>query len=129
MFVRRKPNRSGSTSVVVIEKRNAKIHYLKTIGVSSDPKAIDDPYLQGKKWIMQQQGQRDMFMEHTRNIEEKEVIENLLNKVENILINGSQMILNPVFDNIGFNAVNDDILKQLVVSRICRPQSIQCCRL
>ena len=36
MYVRRKPNRSGSTSVVVIKKNKGKDCYLKTIGVSSD---------------------------------------------------------------------------------------------
>jgi len=33
------------------------------------------------------------------------------------------MILNPLFNNIGFNAIKDDILRHLVVSRICHPQS------
>lgn len=33
------------------------------------------------------------------------------------------MILNPVFSNIGFDKINDDILKHLVISRICQPQS------
>ena len=33
------------------------------------------------------------------------------------------MILNPLFDNIGFNAIDDNILRHLVVSRLCQPQS------
>ncbi|MDR1115194.1 MAG: hypothetical protein LBL33_03425 [Tannerella sp.] len=123
MFVRKKPNRSGSTSVVVVEARDGKVRYLKNFGASFNAKEIDDFYFQGKKWIAEQKKQRDMFFEHTRQIEEREVIENLPNKVENILLNGTQMILNPVFDNVGFNAVNDDILRHLVVSRICQPQS------
>jgi transposase len=123
MFVRKKPNRSGTTSVVVVEKRAGKTYYLKTVGVSSDPYEINELYLQGKKWVLDQLGQRDMFLEHTRNIEEKHVIENFLNKIENILLNGTQKILNPVFKNIGFDAINDDILRHLVVSRICQPQS------
>jgi len=123
MYVRKKPNRSGSTSVVVIEKRAGKVCYLKTIGVSSDAQEIEDLYFQGKKWILQQKCERDMFLEQTRKVEEKEVVEKLLNKVENILLNGTQMILNPLFNNIGFNAIKDDILRHLVVSRICHPQS------
>jgi transposase len=123
MYVRRKPNRSGSTSVVVVKKNKGKDCYLKTIGVSSDPQEIEDFYLQGKKWIAQQLGQRDIFMEHARRIEEKEVVENLLDRVENILLNGAQMILNPLFDQIGFNVIKDDILRHLAVSRICHPQS------
>jgi transposase len=62
-------------------------------------------------------------LEHAHKVEEREIVENFLSKVENILLNGTQMILNPLFDNIGFNGIKDDILKHLVVSRICHPQS------
>lgn len=123
MFVRKKPNRSGRTSVVVVEKRNGKTHYLKTIGVSSDPLEIDNFYLQGKRWVSEQTKGRDIFMEQVRQDEEKLVVKGLLNKIEHILINGTQLILNPVYQKIGFDKINDDILKHLVVSRICQPQS------
>lgn len=123
MFVRRKPNRSGSTSVVVVEKRNGKTRYLKTIGVSSDPVEIEDLYIQGKKWVTEQTVGRDMFLEQIRHGEEKAVVEGLLNRIEHILINGTQLILNPVYQSIGFDAIHDDVLKHLVVSRICQPQS------
>jgi hypothetical protein len=123
MFVRKKPNRSGSTSVVVVEARNSKVCYLKNFGTSSEAKEIEELFFQGKKWMEDQLGQRDLFLEYARKVEEREVVENLLSKVENILINGTQMILNPVFDNIGFNSIDDGILRHLVVSRICHPQS------
>ncbi|MDR1668322.1 MAG: transposase, partial [Bacteroidales bacterium] len=63
MFVRKKPNRSGSISVVVVAKKCGKVHYLKTIGVSCDANEIEALYLSGKKWIAQQKGERDMFLE------------------------------------------------------------------
>jgi len=123
MFVRKKKNISGVISVQVIDKSTGKYRVAKTIGSSSDVQVVEDLYFQGKKWISQQKCERDMFLEHARKVEEKEVVENLLNKVENILLNGTQMILNPLFNNIGFNAIKDDILRHLVVSRICHPQS------
>jgi transposase len=123
MFVRKKPNRSGSISVVVVEKRDGKIRYLKTIGVSSDLNEVEELFEQGKKWVSTQKGERDMFLEHIHNREEKEVVSNFLDKVENILLNGTQLILNPTYEKIGFNSVNDDVLKHLVVSRICQPRS------
>ena len=123
MFVRRKSNRSGSIGVVVIEKRDGKACYLKTIGTSSDKKEIDELYAHGKRWIAQQIGQRDMFLEHAREGDERAVVEGFLNKIERILLNGTQLILNPVYQNIGFDRINDDILKHLVISRICQPQS------
>jgi hypothetical protein len=38
MFVRKKKNRSGSTSVVVVDKRGGCFREVKTIGVSSEGK-------------------------------------------------------------------------------------------
>lgn len=61
MYVCKKSKRSGSISVVVIEKNNGKVCYLKTVGVSSDANEIEELYTQGKKWIMEQTGQWDMF--------------------------------------------------------------------
>jgi transposase len=46
-----------------------------------------------------------------------------LSNVENILLNGTQLILNQVFRIIGFHLIEDMISKHLVVSRICHPCS------
>ena len=47
----------------------------------------------------------------------------LLGNIENILLNGTQLVLNQVFKLVGFDAINDDILKHLVTSRLCQPSS------
>ena len=49
MFVRKKKNRSGTTSVVVAEKRKRVFRELKTIGVSKNKDEIEKLILQGKK--------------------------------------------------------------------------------
>ena len=62
-----------------------------------------------------------MFTVAERERDEKQVTEYLLNNLENILLNGTQLILNEVFKLVGFDAINDDILKHLVVARLCQP--------
>jgi transposase len=123
MYVRKKNNRSGSTSVVIVDKSTGKIRYLKTIGVSSDRQEIEALLQQGKKWIAGYCGNRDMFALAEQQREEKQVTEYLLNNVENILLNGTQLILNEVFQLVGFDAIDDDILKHLVIARLCQPTS------
>ena len=123
MFVRKKKNRSGTTSVIVVNKRGGSFRELKTIGVSSDEKEINTFYLQGKKWISAYCGDRDMFVIAEKEREEKQVTEYLLNNVENILLNGTQLILAEVFKLVGFDVIDDDILKHLVVARLCQPAS------
>jgi hypothetical protein len=51
--------------------------------VSSDENEIEELYLQGKRWISEQKGERDMFLEQVRNQEEKEAVAVLSGKVEN----------------------------------------------
>ncbi|MDR2969727.1 MAG: hypothetical protein LBV32_09010 [Tannerellaceae bacterium] len=108
---------------MIVDKSSGKIRYLKTIGVSSDEQEIAAFFEQGKKWIDMHCGHRDMFLESERQREEKQVTEHLLNNVENILLNGTQLILNEVFRLVGFDAINDDILRHLVVARLCQPAS------
>jgi len=123
MYVRKKSNRSGSTSVVIVDKSTGKTRYLKTIGVSSDQQEIAALLREGKKWIATYCGNRDMFSLAEQQREEKQVTEYLLNNVENILLNGTQLILNEVFHLVGFDTIDDDILKHLVVARLCQPTS------
>jgi transposase len=123
MFVRKKKNRSGTTSVVVVDKSKGRFLELKTIGVSSDENEIADFYQQGKKWISVHFGIRDMFAVKEKEREEKQVTEYLLSNVENILLNGAQLILNQIFKLIGFDTIDDDILKHLVIARLCQPSS------
>ena len=96
---------------------------LKTIGVSSDDNTICELCRDGKKWIAIQTGQRDVFVLHEQQREEKQVADYLLSNIENILLNGTQLILNEVFKLVGFDAIDDDILKQLVIARLCQPTS------
>jgi len=51
------------------------------------------------------------------------VVDYLLSNVENILTKGTQLILDKVFKSIGFDELNDDILKYLVTSRLSQPLS------
>ena len=39
------------------------------------------------------------------------------------MINGTQLILNKVYDAVGFDAISDDVLRNLVIARICQPGS------
>lgn len=51
MFVRRKKNRSGTTSVVVVDKHGGKFKELHTVGVASDEQEVAALCEKGKEWI------------------------------------------------------------------------------
>ena len=47
----------------------------------------------------------------------------VISNIEGVLLNGTQLILEKVFNLIGFGAIDDDILKQLVRARLSQPMS------
>jgi transposase len=123
MFVRKKRNPSGVVSIQVIDKSRGQYRVVKTIGSSSDAKTIEELYEQGKRWISQYFGEVDIFEQADRQEEEKELTEYWLSNVENILINGTGLILDNVFKLVGFDKIEDSILKQLVIARLNQPLS------
>ena len=58
MFVKRKKNRSGTTSVVVAENTKGIYKELITIGVAKDSNEIDSLVNAGHKWISKEESRR-----------------------------------------------------------------------
>ena len=123
MFIRKKKNRSGTTSVIVVEKIRGKFKRLKTIGSSGDDDELDRLYVEAKSWIDHYQGGENMFVDFNRQQEEKQAVESFFSNIENILLNGTQLILNRIYNRIGFNELNDEILRHLVIARLTQPLS------
>jgi len=123
MFVRKKNNRSGTVSVVIVSKQSGSYKEISTLGTSSKASEIEEMIRRGKDWIRRQNVLPDMFDKYEREKAERETIEYFFNHIENVLLNGTQLILNQVYRLIGFDKINDTILKDLVVARICQPSS------
>jgi transposase len=123
MFVRRKKNKSGSTTIVIIDKSRGKFKPMKTLGTSSNAEDIENLFKGGLEWVKNYSGQLDLFRCLEEEQQEKDMTEHVLSNIENILINGAQIILDHVFGLIGFDAIDDEILKGLVIARLCQPLS------
>lgn len=91
---------------------------IKTVGSSSDPKLVDKYTEEGKLWINNKLGQREIDF-----TQEKDFTERVLNNIEHITVAGTTKLLGDIFDEIGFDAISDDLFKQLVIARLCFPSS------
>ena len=118
MFVRKKPNKSGKISVQVIDKVKGSYKVAKTIGSSSDNVEVEELVSLGEEWIRNYKGILDIPFNN-----EEQVAESVLESVENITVSGTELLLDKIFNDIGFNVIKDDIFKWLVYSRICFPAS------
>ena len=128
MFVKKKPNRSGSTTVVVAEKEKGASKYLKTIGTSSNPADIAKFVREGEEYVASRKAA--MFLEldfdgaRGRAAEaELKATEEFLSRIENVYHDAPKRILDRVFDSVGFHAVGDDIFRSLVIARMSFPSS------
>lgn len=121
MFIRKRKNKSGTTSVVVVDKSSGKFKELKTIGVASDEESIMALEMEARRWINDYTGQVALDFDESEKalMSAKETI----SRIERTLQNTPQVILNHIYDSIGFNAIEDDILRHLVIARVCQPQS------
>src|SRR5690625_1820223 len=93
------------------------------MGSSFDPEEIKKLYRKGKKWITEKVKGQDMFTQKTIEDEEKQVVKHLLSNVDNILINGTEKLLTRVYNRIGFDNIDDEILKYLTIARLSQPMS------
>ena len=128
MFIRKKKYPSGNIGIIVVEKINGKMKELATIGIAHNQEEIDSLTMKGRQWIDTEQERRhprlDLFGEE-RNKSEAELLsaEQILSCITNISINGADLILDRVFDNVEFNRIDDEVFRQLVKARLSYPTS------
>lgn len=116
MFVRKKQNKSGTTSIQIIDKSSGKYKVVKTVGSSKDLDEVEKLYQEAYRIIptLQQQNTFNFL---------SNVDENILNFTKslsntNITAVGAELVFGRLFDSIGFNVIQDQLFKDLVLSRI-----------
>ena len=118
MFYREKRNKSGSISVQVLIKEKRRNKLVKTIGSSKDPEVVASLVLAAKDYISKRLGQPTLFQESRLNW-----FDSVFSSIESIRLVGPELILGKLFDEIGFNEIEDDLFRDLVLSRLIYPSS------
>lgn len=118
MFVRKKKNSSGIVSVQIIDKSTGIYKMVKTIGSSSDPDEISRLVHDGEAWIKSRIGQLEIDF-----TDESHFAQVILDSIDQITVQGTELLLGKIFDEIGFNAVPDELFRQLVIARLSFPVS------
>ena len=122
MFVRKKTNRSGTISVVVVSKAHGKFTEVKKFGVAKSEEKADELFRKAQLWLRTHDGQQELDFDDRKGKEVEET-ERFLGNIDSVLINGTQLLLNQVYDSIGFNQIPDEILRHLVIARVSQPKS------
>ncbi len=117
MFVRKKKNKSGVISIQVIDKSTGQYKLIKTIGSSNIDKEIDFLYKQGNDYINNYKGQQTIDFTKS-NFKEK-----IISSIKSIDIAGVELLLGKIYSEIGFQQINSQLFKCLVIIRLSHPAS------
>lgn len=120
MFVRKLKNRSGSLSIQVIQKVRGKYKVIKTVGCATTQREIETLSNLARQEIEKLSSQPKLFhSEHDKVVDQ--VFASLQNA--NIRTIGPEIIFGKIYDHIGFNVINEELFRHLVISRIAFPLS------
>lgn len=120
MFLRKLKNRSGSISVQIISKNNGKYKVVKTIGCGKSKTEVEHLLNIGKQEIENLSKQQKLFISEKDNF-----IEEAFSVLNNSSIRtvGPELIFGQIYDYIGFNKIEEDLFRHLVIARLAFPLS------
>lgn len=120
MFIRKKKNKSGSISVQVIDTTLRPNKLLKTIGSTKNQNQVNELITKAQDFITEFTRQEELELSFRGdNI----FLNNLKKSLRGINIVGPDLILGKLYNEIGFNQIEEDLFKSLVISRIVFPLS------
>lgn len=123
MFIRRKPNRSGSLSVQVLEKRRGRNILIRSFGASKDEEELRIMEQEAFDFIARYGGQGVLDFTGAFQDEHAMAAERIFNRIVDIRQDAPRLILSRVYDSIGFGVIPDGILRSLAIARVCEPRS------
>ena len=124
MFIRKKPNKSGTFTVQVVQKDRAtrKNRVIKTIGTSSDSTELASMVREAQDYIDDQNGPM-LPMDYDDPFETS--LEEFLEGISNaqLQVIGPELIFGTLYDEIGYDRIADEMFRHLVICRLFNPGS------
>jgi transposase len=120
MYWRKKKNKSGVVSVQIIDKSSGKYKVIKTIGSSPIESDIDKLVLEAQQFINSYGGQQQLDFVLG---DDQRYFHSIYENIQQVQLLGPEIVLGKLFDQIGFNAIEDDLFRHLVIARLIYPVS------
>lgn len=120
MFFRRKPNKSGTFTVEVVDKRGGRNVVIQRFGTSRDEVKLRALERKARQWIDDQRSPRLPLA-----WEKDDIISDFMSTLANsqVRVYGPELVYGSLYDQIGYNAIDDEMFRHLVVCRLFNPGS------
>lgn len=118
MFIRELRHKNGRIYIQVVDKSSGRYKVLKSFGSSLTGEGVLELKKLASIWINEHQCVREIDFTH-----EIEQIEQMLSGITQLKLAGIELVLGRIFDEIGFNKINDELFRSLVLYRLVYPKS------
>jgi transposase len=120
VFLRKKKNKSGSVSIQIISKELGAYKVMQTIGSARSDQELAKLVWQGKHELSRLQAQHSLFV-----FENDALIESFVGQLQNSQIRtvGPELVFGRIYDAIGFDAIEEELFRHLVIARLAFPLS------
>ncbi len=123
MFIRKKPNKSGTVSVQVVQKiKSRKQRVLKSLGSAhpNDTASLEKLMQQASSFIQEMEGPS---LPHI--YEEEDVIDGFVSSLNNaqVQVAGPELVFGTLYDRIGYGAIRNRMFRNIVICRLFNPGS------
>ena len=110
-------------SVQVLEKRDGRNVLVRSFGSSKVETEICEMEHRAHDFINKYGGQIVFDFESHMQLQRQMQLDNLFSQIVDIRQNAPQLILERIYNGIGFDAIGDDTLRLLSIARVCQPKS------
>jgi hypothetical protein len=124
MFIRRKPNKTGTTSVQAVEKRNGQYKVLRSFSVGRTEQELTGLEEQARGFIEEKNGFIGRLFEDKNDALLCDFVASLSNSQVQVI--GPELIFGALYDTTGYNAIPGEMFRHLAVSRLFSLKTIDC---
>lgn len=118
MYIKKLKHKSGRTYIQVIEKVNKKNVVRKSFGSANTKSELDDLIIKAQNWINSSTNILEFDFYN-----ERELYQDFLSSITSHKLVGIELVLGKIFNEIGFNKVENELFKDLVLYRLVYPKS------
>lgn len=118
MFVRRIKHKNGRTYIQAVEKVNKKYVVRRSFGSAQSMEDLRKLVSRAEEWIKSYKGLQELDFESERSL-----YHNFLSSITSHKLVGIDLVLGKIFDEVGFNKIEDELFKDLALYRLVYPKS------
>lgn len=118
MFIRKIRHKNGKIYVQAVEKVNRKYKVRCSFGSAESDDDLQNLVSKANQWIKVRQGVQEFDFE-----DERSLYSTFLSSITSHRLVGIDLVLGSIFDEIGFNIIEDELFRDLVLYRLVYPKS------